>query len=222
MTRLIMVMGVQRSGTNALFHALSADSTVAAFNESEHGPWYDNMLLRPQAELDGLLRTQSGPVLLKPISETKRRSVCAVLEEFHAYPVQVAWIYRDPVNCFYSHIERWSGFRGDAEGFATHWCHRNRSILNAASKSPQKISIIRYENVLDDPQVFVDLQRVLGTKGRYRFRSDRAEGRRKLDPKIQECIDTLCASTLQELDQARSFRATDTTPFSRLMAHIRV
>jgi hypothetical protein len=220
-TRLMMVMGIQRSGTNALFRALSADPALVSFNESDNGPWYDKMFLRPETELRVHLSSIPGPVLLKPISETKRRSVRAVLDEFEAYRPQVVWIYRDPVNCFYSHTERWSGFVGDPAGFVSHWCHRNQMLLDAVSDFTDQIAVIRYGDLIADPHVFGDLQTKLGVQGRYRFRADRAAGRRDLDRNVQECIDSGCAPTLRELDQARSFTPSATPLYTRLLANIR-
>jgi hypothetical protein len=215
-----MVMGVQRSGTNALFRALSADPSLVAFNESESSPWYDKMFLRPESELREHFSSCAGPVLLKPISETKRRSVAAVLDEFEAYQPQVVWIFRDPVNCFYSHTARWSGFVGDPTGFAAHWCERNRLIVNALSEYSDQITIVQYGDLIRDPQVFDDLKRVLGVRGRYRFRSDRSGGRKKIAADIQESIDSACAPMLRELQKSRSFTANDVPLYRRLLAHI--
>ena len=199
-----MVMGVQRSGTNALFRALSAGSSVQAFNERADGPWYEQFFLRPESMLRPLLASTEQPILLKPISETKRRSVADVLVEFESHQPRLVWVYRDPVNCFYSHTQRWSGFVDDPTGFAAHWCHRNAFLLDALDEHGDQIAVVRYRELHADPQVFRSLQGFLGTEGRYRFRADRAEGRKRVSTTDQAVIDGACASIFERLNQART------------------
>src|SRR5438094_5316389 len=105
---LIMVMGVQRSGTNVLFDSLATDRTLSAFPEDIDSAWYCNFLLRPLSELAALIERAPGRILLKPISETCRRSLVDVAEEYRSYPLRFVWIYRDPVNVSDSmRRERW-------------------------------------------------------------------------------------------------------------------
>ncbi len=222
MAHLMFVMGVQRSGTNALFRSLSADPTVVSFNESQNGPWYEQMLLRPEPELRPHLESLSGTVLLKPISETKHRSVASVLTEFEVYKPRVAWIYRDPVNCFYSHTERWKGFVDDPSGFAAHWCERNRSLLDALDTFSDQIAVVRYGDLAMDPRVFDALQGFLGVRGRYGFRSDRQVGRQMVSSDERDCIDAACAATLSDLDQARCLSGEPMPRYVRLLARVRM
>jgi len=217
---IIMVMGVQRSGTNALFGGLSAGTGVHAFNERADGLWYDQFFLRSEPEIRPHLMASNCPVLLKPISETKRRSVADVMAEFKAHEPRLVWIYRDPVNCFYSHTERWDGFVGDPTGFAAHWCERNRLLLEALDEYGDQIAVVRYGDLIQDPRVFDDVLGFLGINGRYRFRSDRAAGRARVESSAQECIDAVCAETLKALDQARSCPGRVVAPFRRWAARL--
>src|SRR5206468_12337971 len=105
---LIMVMGAQRSGTNVLFSSLATDPTVSAFPEDIDSAFYYNFLLRPVSELAPLIERVPGRILLKPISETGRRSLAEIVEEYRPYALRFVWIYRDPVNVFDSmRRERW-------------------------------------------------------------------------------------------------------------------
>ena len=105
---LIMVMGVQRSGTNVLFDSLATDKTLNVFPEDIDSAFYCNFLLRPLSELAPLIERALGRILLKPISETGRRSLAEMAEEYRSYQLHFVWIYRDPVNVFGSmRRERW-------------------------------------------------------------------------------------------------------------------
>src|SRR5947208_7172302 len=75
---LIMVMGVQRSGTNVLFDSLATDRTLSAFPEDIDSAFYCNFLLRPLSELAPVIERARGRILLKPISETGKRSLAEV------------------------------------------------------------------------------------------------------------------------------------------------
>jgi len=99
---LIMVMGVQRSRTTALFHSLATDKTLTVLPEDIDSAFYYQFRLRPVTELAPLIERIGGRILLKPISETFMRSLAEVAKEFRAYPVRFVWIYRDPVNVLHS------------------------------------------------------------------------------------------------------------------------
>ena len=65
---LIMIMGAQRSGTNALFDSLATDKTVTAFSEDIDSAFYYNFVLRPVSELAPLIERVPKRILLKPIN----------------------------------------------------------------------------------------------------------------------------------------------------------
>ena len=220
MTRLVLVMGVQRSGTNALFKSLTSDPSVLGVNEAPDSAFFQDVLLRPEPELRPHLLAHAGPVVLKPISETNRRSVAAVLDELAAYDPLVAWIYRDPVHCFQSHVERWQGFRDRAAEFAAHWSERNRLALQALATHGERIAIVRYEDLVEDPQVFAGLCDWLGVPGSYLFRADRGRGRQAQPAEVQAVIDQGTAEVRAALDEARSLRAGDAGALSRAGARL--
>src|SRR5207302_9873114 len=95
---LIMVMGVQRSGTSALFDSLATDRTLSSFPEDIDSAFYYNFLLRPVKVLAPLIERVAGRILLKPITETGIRSLAEVAEEYRSYALRFVWIYRVPVN----------------------------------------------------------------------------------------------------------------------------
>jgi hypothetical protein len=62
--RLIMVMGVQRSGTTVLFDSLARDETLTSFGESVDSAVYYKYRLRPLAEIAPIFNAAVGAVLL--------------------------------------------------------------------------------------------------------------------------------------------------------------
>jgi len=108
MAKIVMVTGVQRSGTGALFYALAEDLGVRVFQESNASEFYLGWNLRSETELRPLLTASAQTVLTKPVNETSRRSVAELLREFTAHETWIVWIYRDPVNVFASTLEWYS------------------------------------------------------------------------------------------------------------------
>ena len=200
--RLVFIMGVQRSGTNALFHSL-AGSPDHAYNEANSSVLFDRFYLRPDAEVRDAISRLTGTVLVKPISETKRRSVAAVLEAYADFRPETVWTYRDPAACFASHIERWVGFRGQPEAFAAEWCERNQSALDALRAADSRIRLVRYEEMAIAPRLVRRLGEDLEMKARSRYRSLRAKGRRDLDFETIRVIERQTSDTLMALDAAR-------------------
>ncbi|MFH1465696.1 MAG: sulfotransferase [Pseudomonadota bacterium] len=212
MSRVVMVMGVQRSGTNALFKCLTSGPGVTALNEAPDNAAFEACDLRPEPALRALLQAAPGPVVLKPINESKRRPVAAVLEEFAAHELRAVWIFRDPVNCYHSHVVRWEGFRDRPEAFAAAWCARNRSALAALAAHPERLALVRYEDLVADPRVLSDLAAFLGLRGAWLFRADSRAGRQALPPEIQRQLEADTAEVLASLDSARTFRRADPLP----------
>ncbi len=201
-----MVMGVQRSGTNALRRSLSLDPRVAGFNESKDSPLFKNWYLRREASIRDFLNGVPGTVLIKPISETRKRTVADIFEEYQAYDLWMPWIYRDPVNVYHSRIRRWPELT-DIDRFVDSWNSRNRSALEAIPGHADRMAIVRYEECIADPTVFWGLCRFLNVEGEYLFRRDSAGGYRRLDRELQQRILEGTSEVLQELDAARRFGA---------------
>jgi len=206
--KVIMIMGVQRSGTTVLFRSLARDPETSSFHESVDDNFYQLYRLRPVREIAPFLAAARGPVLLKPISETFYRSLEDVRTEYCDYALKLVWIYRDPVNVLHSMLrECWLASETDVEHAARSWVARNRLALKFCEKHPEQIAILRYEDLLADAEVFGALCDWLGMKGEPLFRADRAAGRRIFAPITQQMIDSLARTMLQALDATRRFRA---------------
>src|SRR5438552_18552829 len=154
--KLIMVMGAQRSGTNVLFSSLATDRTLSAFPEDIDSAWYCNFLLRPLSELAALIERAPGRILLKPISETARRSLGEVAEEYRSYPLRFVWIYRDPVNVFDSmRRERWlAADEIDQPARIRGWRKRNEYAVEFQRECLEQVAIVRHDALCVPPAGF--------------------------------------------------------------------
>lgn len=206
--QVIMVMGVQRSGTTAVFRSLASDQSVTAYDESIDSAVYTKYRLRPLPEIAPLLDAAPDAVLLKPLSETFYRTLENIAGEYARYALRVVWIYRDPVNVLYSmHRQGWLSLSEIAG--AVHldrWNERNRLALQFATTHPEQIALVRYEDCLVDAQVFRRLTGWLGLKSKPLFRKDSTSGRRNIPAAAQQIIDAATRETLSALDELRTFK----------------
>ncbi|MBW8010818.1 MAG: hypothetical protein FVQ83_06180 [Chloroflexi bacterium] len=206
--RLIMVMGVQRSGTTALFQSFSRDLSLVSFNESKASEVFNNFMLRPEPKIRPTLLSAPGQVLLKPISETKKRTVTDLFEEFTDYDLQIVWTYRDPVNVFYSMTQM--GWRRQnrvsSKFFSRDWNRRNRFLLEAISEYRSGLMLVRYEDLAANPAVFDQLCLALNIKGKYLYRPDSSVARKELSGNLIAQIDRDTNDILSELYRQRSYK----------------
>ena len=206
MKKIIMVVGCQRSGTTVLFRSLAMDRQVKAFNESSRNEIFDNFLLKPEFEIRHILKGIDRDILLKPISETKCRSLNDVLDEYKGYDVWMVNRYRDPVNVYYSELKLWPEFPYP-DKFILKWNNRNASFLSIVSSYKIRLANVKYEDIVADPKVFIGLCRFLGVNGKYLFRRSGEGGRKFLSAEIKEKIDNGTMRILNELDRNRTFIA---------------
>lgn len=210
--KIIMILGVQRSGTTALFDTLET-ANVTAYQEVEQSTIYDDFFLRPEPEIRFLLRSSTLPILLKPVRESERRGVLEILSEFSDYDVHIVWAYRDPVNVIYSYErEGWTNAVG-YETVASEWVSRNEALLNELNHCRSRVDVVRYEDLLNDPMLIHVLASRLGLRVQSTLDSDSRGGRSKMDPVFQAKIDSITSKTLHRLDQVRLTDA-ETAPAS--------
>jgi hypothetical protein len=216
---LIMVMGVQRSGTNALFNSLATDKTLSAFPEDIDSPFYSDFRLRPLSEIAPLIERASGRILLKPISETAGRSLTEVADEFRSFRLRFVWIYRDPVQVLDSMRRlKWiSAEKINDSNYYLSWRKRNEYALQFHRQNRDQVAIVRYEDLCRDPAVFRKLTRWLGLNCESYFRRETAYGRNQLSKPAQHAVDDASSETLRALDNARRFRP---TRLHRLKDHV--
>jgi hypothetical protein len=203
--KIIMVMGVQRSGTNVLRESFGKDPAINDFNESADSELFQDWKLRPEKEIRPVLQRLGGPILTKPISETKFRSIDDVMKEFCDYDVWISWIYRDPINVYYSQIIKWEMVKNrGVDSFINDWNRRNQSILAALQSYSSKIAIVQYENLISHPELFRGLCSFFGINGKYLFRGDSLGGLKNLSDEMKAKITRGTADILTELNR-RSF-----------------
>lgn len=201
---VVFVLGSQRSGTNALRRSLSLDPWLMGFNERANDRWYRDWKLKPEEEIrEDLRRLPGSKVLFKPIVNLQEVPVLEFLEQWDGYRVSVAWIYRDPVDVYYSRKVRWSE-KDDVAAFVREWHEVNGPVVDAID-ADGRFSLVRYEDLARDKQVFWGLARRLQVHGENLFRAGPSKGRARLDEEVIGEIDRGCADLLAELDRRRSF-----------------
>ncbi len=234
--KLIMIMGMQRSGTTALFETLSTARSLVSHAESPDGPIYDHYFLRPESAIRQVLRSSGSPVLLKPVRESERRTLASVIDEYADYDLSILWLYRDPVNVVFSYsVQGWldAGLNLNAwqrwETIAQQWIARNRLLIQLPAAYRPKLTVLRYEDLVSDGSVLKALKHKLGIRGHAALghsilRRDSRAGRAQLPIDTQARIDAITSDTLLDLqrfptglDFGRSFpwrrkRAPATTP----------
>jgi len=219
--KLILVMGTQRSGTTALFKSLAADRRLSAFHEHRNSPVFKEWNLRPVSEVRQVMDSSDSAVLMKPINETTFRSVLRVMDDYQAYDTRVVWIYRDPVDVFCSTIEFflyprrasdrfYAGMEGSSDPmdksveFAELWKRRNEYAVEAQAERPDRVCIVRYEDLIKDPKVFSSLCRWLDVRGQYIFFPNPPRGRSRLPEHVVSQLTGDTGSVLSMLDAGRS------------------
>jgi len=203
--KLLMVMGYQRSGTNALFDSIDRGGGCIPMVDVEQSEIYDQFDLRPEPKIRDILRAATFPVLLKPVNETKKRSIEDVLNEYKEYEVKIVYIYRDPVHVFGSQVTLWPQF-DDVEEFIYLWNKRNGCALNLPLAWKENLAIVSYTDLISDPQVFSKVCMFLGVPGKYLFRRDQKLGS-QLPDEIQKKIETGTKDTWNALEASRTFAA---------------
>jgi hypothetical protein len=207
---LIVIMGVQRSGTTALFNALANAPGVSARHESKGDEIYDDYFLRPEPEIRAVLHSLPGTVLLKPVRESERRTPLEVAEEYCDYDLRIIWLYRDPVNAFHSYVRfGWcEQATGPAFWFAKEWDKRNMEAVGSAKQLGKRLLVVRYEDLTTHRLLVRKVAEVVGLRVSGALGEDSSGGRRSLPEELQTIIDDHTLMTRGRLDGLRSIRPT--------------
>ncbi|HUE86412.1 MAG TPA: sulfotransferase domain-containing protein [Vicinamibacterales bacterium] len=103
-TRLVFVVGAQRSGTRLPLQVLDHASDISTFSEGTD-PFFDGVLLRPLDQIEALVRRSASPIVaLKPICETHR--VNELLDRFAGS--KAIWIFRNYQDTVSSASIKWT------------------------------------------------------------------------------------------------------------------
>lgn len=207
---LIMIMGVQRSGTTALFDILANAHGVSACPESPGDAIYDDFYLRPEPEIREVLHAMPGTVLLKPVRESERRTPLAVAEEYADYNLRIIWLYRDPVNVYHSYCRLgWSDASSSAAvTFASQWMRRNQEAMDHVRQLGRQLMVVCYEDLTSDRSLIHALAAELQLQVSENLRGDTAMGRRSVPEDIQRVIDQFTLTVQSNLRKNRSILLT--------------
>jgi hypothetical protein len=103
-TRIVFIVGAQRSGTRLPLQVIDYAPDIATFSEGAD-PFFDGVLLRPLGEIETLVRRSPSPIVaLKPICETHR-----INELLDRFPDSKAiWIFRNYEDTVNSASVKWT------------------------------------------------------------------------------------------------------------------
>jgi hypothetical protein len=203
--KLILVMGVQRSGGTTFLHAFNRDPNLTILKQVTHSEIYSDTHLRPEAQIRDYLCGCKKTVVLEPKSETKFRDLSTVLNEFAAYPITVLWNYANPVSVYARRLKRYPHKAGIAheEEFIQMWLQRQQRALDAYKEYPNTMVFVRLEDIVQDPRVFWKTCAALGIRGTYRFYKDKECVQSQLSTDTRQRIEQGTAEMINVLDQKR-------------------
>ncbi len=173
--KIVMITGIQCSGTSALLKSLSRDSGVVTINESLDNELFCSWNLRPEAKIRPFLANMDKTLLTKPVNETRRRSIVELFNEYRDYDLRVIFLYRNPVNVYFSQLMKRVKDKTITE-FIDDWNSRNRHVIEAMPRYKDRIFLVSYEDIIADKRVFRDLCNFAGINGKSVFRKDSNKG----------------------------------------------
>lgn len=143
---VILVGGVQRSGTNMLMNLLDRSSEVRVYHDSDPAA-YSSYALKAPAEIDGLLRGAGARfVAFKPLLDTHR--ISDLLNRYEGS--RIIWPVRRFDDMINSYLTRWSAETAQIDGI---FGHPEIVGWKAAGLEPQALDQARnvYSPTLDAP-----------------------------------------------------------------------
>ena len=203
---LFFVMGIQRSGGSTLLNSFKRCRDVSILREKDDHI-FDYFMLRPEKEIRPFLDKSNPITFIEAKSETKRRDVIDLINEFSSYSVKIIWNYRNPVNVYYSRLIKYPNkdWVADEMQFCDMWNQRNASVLKAIDQYKNDIAIVKIEDLAESKNAFKKLCDFVGAKGKNKFYRDNINIDKKLSHTIVKNINTHTESILKQLDLNRRF-----------------
>jgi hypothetical protein len=204
--KLIMVMGMQRSGTTALLYALGQDPSIQVENEEPEGPLYDVYRLRSADVIHGELIRMKRRVILKPVLEAEYREIDDVIQEFLIYDPLVVWIFRDPIDVWSSAKNTFSLSSDDMLDWLKRWVKGNESALRSLSGPfRDRIRAVSYTDLIEQREVYrtlCDFLRLRPVNNLF-WRENPKKGHRSLPQSIRSLIERNTRSVMNRLEANR-------------------
>jgi len=203
--KIVMITGHQRSGTSALLKSLSRDSGVVTINESLDNELFCRWNLRPEAEIRPFLANMDKTLLTKPVNETKRRNIVELFDEYRDYDLRVIFLYRNPVNVYFSRLMKWVKGKTITE-FVDGWNSRNQHIVEAMPRYKDRIFLVSYEDIIADKRVFRDLCNFADIDGKSVFGKDSNKGMVNFHQKVIDEIEHGTSEVMELLNKLSSIQ----------------
>lgn len=182
---VILLLGVQRSGTNAIRRSLENDKLILSINESISNDFFKDWLLKPKSEYENKINgLHNVTLLLKPVQETRKRNIISIMNDFSEYKTTILWPFRNPINVYYS--QKIKKDRSVYE-FLNDWINRNSDAIKY-SENNNNIIFIPYEKLINDKEYFASLCVKINVNGKFMFKQDSKKGELNLNNKIKNEI----------------------------------
>jgi len=189
--RVILLMGVQRSGTNALRKSLEHDTSIISYNEGIYNIFFEKWLLRPKKSYtEFLTQLNFKTVLLKPVQETRLKKIEEIITGFDIFNCYIIWPFRNPINVYYSQNKK---SKRSIKSFIADWNKRNSDAIDFYINKKDDILFVEYEKLLTDKEYLNNIFKYTNINGKDIFLNDSNAGINTLsNPKKNRIlIDTL-------------------------------
>jgi hypothetical protein len=194
-----MILGYQRSGTNALFKSFKKDKSYTFHNESDYSEIMESWALRPEKDIRYFLNKE-GRVITKPISENYFRTTRELFEEYEGYAVRYIFIVRDIANIYYSNNEHDKEYYDDdIHKFVKLYNKRMENTL--IGLEDRDGIVIRYEDIISDPEFYQKVCDYFKIKGEHIFRKDSNLGNKNLSEEEFNIIQSGTQEIKEKLDK---------------------
>lgn len=136
-TRLVFVVGSQRSGTRLPMQIMDYSDEIGTYSEGT-APFFDGVLLRPLERIEQLIRRSPFPIVaLKPICETHR-----ITELLDRFPESRSfWIFRHFEDAVNSASVKWRSGREAVRRLAAG--ELNQAAWRAGGLTAERLELVR-------------------------------------------------------------------------------
>ncbi|MFO0946670.1 MAG: sulfotransferase [Planctomycetota bacterium] len=205
--KLLLVMGMHRSGASVLFDSLALDPSVEAHSEGNNSPLFELWWLRPEPVWRSVIVHRSRQLLIKALSEVQVRSVESVLREYQDYSLDLVWIYRNPGDVWASNVRLLRLSDQHMQAWLEMWIRSHQSLLDAMDgEFGSRVTLVRYEDLCQAPEpVFRKLCARLKIEASHSlFQPGTRDGGKGLSKTTTQLIEAGASDLLRQLDQRRS------------------
>jgi hypothetical protein len=154
---------------------------------------------------------RTKPLVFHSIAESVRHAPDKIINGFDSS--QVIWLYRNPVNVFFSgckmwgtrYPQQWTISEPNVRRFCKDYYNdRNQKVAQCYDNYKDKIFIVKYEDLIESRELFDKVCDFADAAGEYIWREDSNLGYKELDSKFVKLIRKSTEDTFDWLEKHRS------------------